>query len=415
MNWDEPQSHFKGVSFQGYVFAVEDFGEIDMGEGLKLPLRGIFRSESSAISPYAGAGWDIPLLESHIVQIDEGWFRMVEPTGWFRLFWRDDKHPTVLNGQGGWKAEIRGNTITAWADCGGSKLVYNSGKITQLQIKDRTFHYIYSGSRVSEIREAGRMVLKVESDPRTDAVNGLSNGERKIQIELAGHPQVQVINGQNVVGAMQKSLGKASFSEGTVKSYEYPIDENEKLEPALKIGEDRRIVWDPVTKLIKRDGEWTYNIKLGKIPGSNPAIGRVNTAKEREFWHNDAVEGKETIQGINGVKTITSWFTTGKLKGMTRKIEEDSGGKITVLKQFIYGEDGRLLREIGPKGDVETFDYDALGRLAKKTATDKSETYTYDQADNLVGTDVSYLDGTIHSYTYTETGSLISKTILNSP
>ena len=39
LNWNEPQSHFQGVSFQGYVFHVENLGEIDLGQGLKLPLR----------------------------------------------------------------------------------------------------------------------------------------------------------------------------------------------------------------------------------------------------------------------------------------------------------------------------------------------------------------------------------------
>ena len=103
LKWNEPQSHFKGVSFQGYVFHVENFGEIDLGEGLKLPLRAIFRSEINAASPYAGQGWDIPLLESHIVQINDREFRMVEPTVWFRLFWRDGKDPSLLHGQNGWK------------------------------------------------------------------------------------------------------------------------------------------------------------------------------------------------------------------------------------------------------------------------------------------------------------------------
>ena len=345
LNWNEPQSHFQGVSFQGYVFHVEDFGKIDLGKELQLPLRVIFRSESNASSPYVGQGWDIPLLESHIVQIDDRWFKMIEPTGLPRLFWRDEKDPTFIHGQGGWKGQIKGNTITTWADCG-SKIVFNTGKITQLQIKDRTFEYQYSGNRVSEIREGGRTLLKVDSDPIAGIVNGLSYGEQQIRIELGDKPQVEVIDGQKIVASMRKSLGKLTLSDGTTKEYEYAV--NEKLQPTLNIAgaQKRVIVWHPSSKTILRDADWTYEVTPGELPGSNAAIDRSNPTQEKEFWHYDALKGQEITRNSSGVTRVKTWFTSGSLSGKPRKTYLTTPtGTTQILEQNYYDEEGRLLKQ----------------------------------------------------------------------
>ncbi len=335
LNWDTPQSHFQGVSFQGYVFHAEPLGEVDLGNGLVLPLRVIFRSESNASSPYVGQGWDIPLLESHIVQINEREFRMVEPTGWFRLFWRDGKNPSLLHGQNGWKAEIKGNTITAWADCG-SKLVFNAGKITQLQLENRTFDYQYSGNRLSEIREGGRMVLKVEGE-------GSSFGGQEIRFELGDRPRVQNVKGQNIVAAVDRSLSKARLSNGTTKSFEFAV--NHKMEPTLKVGESRLIVWDPATRRIKQDGEWAYEIKPPESDVfANAAIGRTNLNNQHEFWLKDMSKGTEVIQNANGFKRERRWFVAGKLTGRNREIIDFMNGQELRRRNWSYNEAGEVLR-----------------------------------------------------------------------
>ena len=344
LNWDAPQSHFPGVSFQGYVFHVESLGEMDLGDGLVLPLRAIFRSESNASSPYVGQGWDIPLLESHIVQINEHEFRMVEPTGWFRLFWRDGKDPTLLHGQNGWKAEIKGNTVTAWADCGG-KLVFNAGKITQLQLENRTFDYQYSGNRVSEIREGGRPLLKVDSDPIVGIVNGLSYGEQQIRIELGDKPQVQVINDQSIVASVQKSLSKLTLPHGTTKEFEYAV--NEKLQPMMLVGKGdrfRKIVWDSVSKFILSDNDWNYIIKPPKQLGNNAAIERRNLTGEKESYFYDMAKGRKSILKSDGVLQVTTWFTSGKLQGRIRAKETWYKSRLIASERYSYSENGNLLR-----------------------------------------------------------------------
>ena len=387
LNWNEPQSHFQGVSFQGYVFQVERLGEVDLGDGLNLPLWAIFRSESNISSPYVGQGWDIPLLESRIVQIDDIWFRMIEPTGWFRLFWRDEKDPTLIHGQGSWKGQIRGNTITTWASCG-SKIVFNAGKITQLQVNGRTFDYQYSGNRVSEIREGGRLILKVNGDPSTGIVNGLSYGGQQMGIELGDRPQVQAIQGKNVVASLQKSLGKLTFPDGTTKEYEYAV--NEQLQPTLNISgtQKRVIVWNPSSKIIVSDGDWTYDIKQSELPRSHAAIGRVTAKGLSEYWFYNPSKGEETIQGIDGVRRTRTWFVGGKLLGLTRSNVAELNGKVISENRLSRDETGRLIRDHVNINSDEYFTgsyrertYDSNGKVKTLRRTDGSMSmFDYDKS-----------------------------------
>jgi YD repeat-containing protein len=364
IGWTEPKSHFDGVDYQGHVMQVEKLGDLDAGRGLSLPIFAVFTSHSGNNSPYAGHGWSVPLLESRMLQVDENGFKLDQPDGWFRMFGRDKDNPNILNGQGGWKAEIRGDTITAWADCG-SKLVFNKGRLVAMQLKDRKFDVLYEGNRVSEIREGAMPILQVEKKAITGEVTGFRLADnRQIALELSQRPRVQVINNQNLVGGMDQSLSKITKADGTVRSIEYAVDD--KLNPTMKLG-DHLIVWNPDSKTIIKDGIWTYDIKPGAGPFDNAAIGRKNSNNQSEFWHRDGAKGEEIVQGIDGVKNVTSWFTSGKLAGKIRKVEEFRGNSSNVLRQLSYNEEGRLVREVSENGRAETFTYDQEGNRFSST------------------------------------------------
>ena len=358
IGWTEPKSHFEGVDYQGHVLQVEKLGDLDAGKGLSLPIFAVFSSQSGNNSPYAGHGWTVPLLESRMLQVDESGFKLDQPDGWFRIFGRDKNNPNILNGQGGWKAEIRGDTITAWADCG-SKLVFNKGRLVSMQLKDRKFDFLYEGNRVSEIREGNLPVLRVEKEAITGEVTGFRLADnRQIGLQRSQRPRVQVINNQNLVGGMDQSLCRITQADCTVRTFEYAVDD--KLNPTMKLG-GRLIVWNPASKKIIKDGDWTYDIKPGAGPFDNAAIGRRNAKNQSEFWHRDGAKGEEIVQGIDGVKKVTSWFTSGKLAGKIRKVEEIRGNVTNVLRQLSYNEEGRLVREVSGDGRAETFTYDQDG------------------------------------------------------
>ena len=192
LDWSEPKSHFEGVSFQGYVFLVEPLGEVELRDGRKLPLRAIFRSENNLVSPYLGRGWELPIFESHIVQMDERWFRVVEPTGWYRLFWRDEKDPAVLHGQGNWKGVIQGNSISVMADCG-DRLDFQDGRLIGMELKGQRLTVERTPDGSAALKQGASTLLAVQRSSLREEIELHVGQNRKLIVGYASRPVIEVI------------------------------------------------------------------------------------------------------------------------------------------------------------------------------------------------------------------------------
>jgi hypothetical protein len=339
LDWSEPVSHFENVDFQGNVHIVRKLGEIE-----KLPIYLIFNS-SYGMSPYAGSGFEIPLLESRMWQVDENRFQMKAPSGWLWIFQRT-KMPSVLEGNAGWKGLIKDDTITVWAPCG-DKISFKNGKIVSMQLKNDKYDYAYKGNRVESIQKNGRAILEVKSDDKTGDITGIN---LPITRELIGlqqtgsRPMVETLGGTTVVSRMVKSLATYTKSDGSGETFEFGVDE--KMNPTLKLNE-RTIVWNSTTKKVKKEGEWTYQIK----PSSNYAplfsaseIKRISTGGTSELWAFDPQKGIEESLS-NKVLISYKWFTSGILDKKVKEVNvKDSNGVAST--SFIYSENGNLLRKV---------------------------------------------------------------------
>ena len=135
-----------------------------------------------------------------------------------------------------------------------------------------------------------------------------------------------------------------------------------------------------------KDNDWTYDIKADeKNPLAFAAIGRKNRQGQSEFWHKDDARGTETIQTLDGVKKVKSWFTRGVLAGKPRKIEETKEGQTTTTYRAAYDENGKLIREVvGQQQGVATVSTYDEGRLKA----------------------IQYPNGELESYVYTKNGKL---------
>ena len=337
LDWSPPVSHFENVDYQGNVHIVRKIGEME-----KLPLYLIFNS-TFGNSPYVGSGFELPFLEARMWQVDEGRFQAKMPTGWLWIFQRT-KDPTVLEGNAGWKGVIKDDTITAWAPCG-DKIIFKTGRIASMKIKEDLYSYNYRDGRVASVEKNGKSVLEIKRDAMTGEVTGLALPGTWEKIGLAAtaeRPVVESIGGKNVVSRVEKTLGEVTPASGGGKvTFEQAV--NGELNPTIKPGY-QLIAWNPVTKKIVKDGEWTYDIKPGAGPFDNAAIGRENAGNQSEFWHYDGAKGEEVVQGIDGRKTVSSWFTSGKLAGRLRHQSELVGTKKKLSVSYIYNENGDQIR-----------------------------------------------------------------------
>ncbi|CAN5469261.1 hypothetical protein BH09VER1_BH09VER1_26300 [soil metagenome] len=338
----EPKSHFDGVDSLGHVNLVEKLGQLDAGK-FKLPIFLVFNSGVTRVSPYVGASFDLPLLSSRMEATDENTFKFYEPDGWYQTFWRDSKDPTLLNGGSGWKAEIKGDVITAWANCGGSKATFVKGKITELEIDGKKFNYVYNGNQVAEIRVDGAPVLKVQTNANTGEITGLSLGMNDtVTFVQDKKPKIQTVSGKNLVTAVENSLGGVVLADGTKKSFEFAVDD--QVRPTLLINNLKKVTWDPGTLQIIKADDWSYDVKPINDSLANAQISRTNSKGQKESWIRDATKGEEITHMSDGTTLRRTWFTSGALYGKPRSSSKMLDGKEYSSSSWSYDEKGRVLR-----------------------------------------------------------------------
>lgn len=368
--WIEPKSYFENVDYQGHVHVVEKLAELEI-DGLykPLPIYVVFNS-SYGIAPHAGA-FEIPLLESKIVQLDENNFLLRSPSGWLLPFLRT-KDKTILNGAMGMKAEIKEDRITVWSDCG-DRLVFQRGRLVEIEQNGVKLLYSYQGDKVSQIRDGfGKPIMEVRTDAQTRKVMELVIPQRNpIQFSWGTKPVVQVFQGKRLIGGTVDAVTKFTLPTGDTKSFEFEVDGD--LLPLIKCDGDERLAWNPETLLIEKSREWSYSVKPVKERFEYAAIDRVDSGGRRESWHRDSMRGTETWQK-DGVRSVSSYFASGRMTGALRKIEVLREGQTQkeVTYQASYNEEGNLIRELSQETLRE---FDKSGVVQKVVSTDGKVLY----------------------------------------
>ena len=409
---EKPVSYFDGVDFQGHVQLVKKIGKLDTAS-VSLPVYLIFNSGNHYLSPYS-ADFDIPLLSSRMEQVDQNTFLMRSPTGWILPFMQNNKDKDILDGPGGMKGEIRGNIINAWSECG-DKLVFQKGRIIEFQIKNSRLDYVYSGGRISEIKENGNPILKVGINSNTGEMTELFLNEKKIKFEWGQRAKIQSLGGKNFIGGMEKTLSKVIFQNGNSEKFEFGIDS--KLQPLIKINGDREIGWNPNSGLIIRDNDINYNIKPAKDYFGYAEIERRNSKTGRqEYWFHNDIDKTDT-HGEDGVMERVTYFRSGILSGRVRKIEEIAGQKSRSIYKASYDENGHLVKEETPSRIIVN-EYDDFGRRIRtlingkkvwETQFDDRGRITFECNGNLKKKFSYFMDGSKEEVLIFETGFTIVK------
>lgn len=338
IDWNAPLSHFSGVDFQGHVHVVQKLEDIKTESG-SLPLSMIFNS-SYGTSPYGGVGFEFPLLEAKMLQVDENTFLLRNPAGWLWPFVRS-KDKNVLDGSAGWRAVINGDSMTAWAPCGG-KMVFYKGRITRLETKDFNLDYIYSGSLLSEVREGSNVLIKIRFSSNTGEFNGLILGLNKvIQVQKAERPRVQTIGHANTISAIDSSISQVTLSNGSMIKFAFGL--NEKLQPTMNMNNRRLFTWNAETGNIVSDGDWQYKISRDVEAFSYATIKRSRSTGEKETWQSNPMRGEESFSHADGFTRKRLWFTSGRLAGRPRSIVDSINGVEVRNRKWNYSEEGQLL------------------------------------------------------------------------
>ncbi len=399
IEWKKPTMHFEGVNEFGAVSYWEQLGELDFGEGIKFPLILGFRSDWGLFPQGLGDGWFMGILDSVFLQRSSDAFDMIQPDGYTVAFGRDGKSPSILNGAKGWKAEIKGDTISAYASCGW-KLVFLKGKIDTITAPNHRSLRVQrdSNGAATAIVDGSAILLKVRPELQPGSMS-LAFGDTVLRLKQVERPVVQSLNGVRVVAARGSSLGSIQCSGHTLRSFDYTPDPD--LHPTISIrapdNPPRVINWDPATRHILSDGDWKYLITPPATAGQNAAITRTNSAGESEFWHYDAANGRETTTA-KGISTIQTWFTSGILAGKPRNITRVRGKTSEVLYTASYDEAGNFLRGSFADGNIVTMEGTRKVQTMRVNGVPRLSTYYND--DGTIAREVFHDQKSEKFYTY---------------
>jgi hypothetical protein len=348
IDWGEPRSKIEGCNEQGYVLIAEKLADLNVpGETATIPIWATFDSSRQSASPYVGMGWQVPFLECNLVQISEDEFQLIEPGGWKRLFRRIGKNSDILDGGGGWKGQLSPDHATLWADCGW-RIDLHKGKIVQLKTPHgQAISYNYTNGRISSVMCGVKTLIALDPADGIDHTLGITIDGKNYSIAKTDQPRVQHVAGVNVIAGNDESFNKLTGTGKQTRIFTYSVDDQTR--PAMTMittsSQETAVSWNPETRWITRYGEWQYNIKTEINSFANAAIERTNSKGQNEYWFYDAANGQETTQGVNKVRIIKKWFTSGATAGKLREIENVVDGKTTLLRHIIYDETGKVVRD----------------------------------------------------------------------
>ncbi len=369
-----PPNSLGASNAHGYLQIWREIDELDFGNGLTQPLSVKFSSErQNNPSPYFGAGWWCPLLESRAYLKRDKMLRAELPCGQVIYLRQSKTDPNAYQTPNKQMAAVidkeKGDITLVGSCCGEYR--YRQGRLYQIKSPEgRLITLIYNGNVVTEIREEGRANSPFKLATTTSGIpTGMYVNGKLHSFELGKRPRVENASGTNVIAGFDPTLTMWKFPDGGQETYQFEVDQ--EVSPNLKVTDRENVesnfVWNAATGHVVSDGEWTYEVGKTAGPIDLPKLRRVNSKGEEEFRYVDMAKGITEVKSLTKGHTVTEKFlSSGPLYGKVRKVDKIvDGEKVTVL-QTGYDEAGRLLRTTDERGFTTVFSFDPTGKLNEK-------------------------------------------------
>ncbi|NJK92221.1 MAG: hypothetical protein HC904_10550 [Blastochloris sp.] len=363
-----PSTTLGASNARGYLEIWREYGEVDFGQDLKLPLRAQFSSERQSESVCLGKGWWLPLTEATAYLKREKMLQATLICGKTMYLRKDGAQAnTFYSLDKEWKGVIDGKEINISREDGWN-LRYENGRIKSLKTDTgRQLTWVYSGNMAVEIKEEGSPSTPFKLDlTSTGSPKGIYANNKLHSFTLEKRPKVQSVAAKNLVTGFDAALSSWKLAEGSQETYQFEV--TEEVQPNLKLTDKETgqttYVWDAGSGHILSDGQWTYLV--GKVTSEFelPELRRVNTAGKEEFVKIDNKLGIFERESITRGHLVTETYKTpGPLYGKVKKVVRLEEGKEVPVLQYSYDEKGKLLRKIDDKGFTTVFNYDDKGKL----------------------------------------------------
>jgi len=362
------------VDKDGYVNPIINLGEIDLGDGLFLPLSINFSSAIRPPSPEFGQGWDCPLFDAKVFDTQQNVKRMETLGGKDRYLvynprtgsWR---HVFTDN----WDGKVDGDYFDVIYR-GGVKFVFYKGLISSIVLPD--------GKTISWNRENGKLVSL--------QVNGLPPA-LQITYDKMGFAQQILLQPDKTGKAKQLYKFGASLIYAGIDKIECPSGRiirfaqghDKSLNPILKWSDSLYVPttlhWDAKTGKILSDNDCTYQITELNNDNTWPKMARTNKANHQVesyyFNQNNGITDQVLPGGISRhIEMIESPSPNYKT---VRLIQDTHNGVTQTLLRRAFDDKGHLILEAyglpGGKQLTRQFTYDDEGRVVSYVLNGKEK------------------------------------------
>lgn len=325
---------FDGIDTGGHAFLVEKLGSVG-----SIPLFACWSSDDSIQSPLLGPGWRIPLLESHLVPLDDKTYEFLQPDGRKREIRVSRKSPDRLTSNRVWSGRVRGDDVSLQGDVGEAsariELSFRKGRLARMKTEEGAFDFGYSGRDIEKISGKGRALLTIVRDARNPSC---------VEFVFAGR--------ERVVAMLSTDGLELTWPDGRTKTFVRSMVGNDM---SLRT-EGRTYVWNRYSKLLRTYDGWTYSFGAVKPVWNNPSIRRVHEdGREETYWFNLA-NGKGEYVAPDGAKYLWARFPSGDLYGLMRWSEKTRNGELMHRREFTYDGSRRLVYERLSRGAAERKD-----------------------------------------------------------
>jgi hypothetical protein len=176
--------------------------------------------------------------------------------------------------------------------------------------------------------------------------------DKKFEIQRGRMPQIQETAGTRLIGGFEESLSRVLKPDGKERTYSFepdPATLYPKLQVTDESGKPWTFEWDPTTKQLLRDSDWTFELEKSE---EGYVVGVRRVGKDGRSEYRCSRQGK-TITEKNGIRRVVERFHGGPATGSVRRITETDlkTGKAQILFEGRYDEKGNLIWEKRADGE----------------------------------------------------------------
>jgi len=364
-----PSPALAALDRDGTLLVVDDLREADFGNGLRLPVRWVYRSSDESLDSYGWAGFNLTILEARAAKLTGALYAVTMLGGKVEYFnLQANQAPAAWKSNDTeWTGVEDGTkfTITRWD---GWEIEFREGRIYRLKTDDnRTLRWEYESAY----------------SPLVTRIYEPATGATTVAVGLSDDPLL-MYGSSTIKGAHTLTVnGDAytfAYANGTLKDVQFPDGRKtqwnftsvpvgkKRLTLTQETGWWRSWVFGDDSRRVETDDFWSYTVTGGEpaldgVVYNRPTVLRTRlTTSETERYSYEASNSiEEKLDVLGNLVTTYRYKTTGKLYDKPFKIERKKAAQSTVevLWRGVYdAATGDLISSFDALNNQTSFAYE---------------------------------------------------------